>query len=139
MSPQLKLLPPSKPRLGLYLRPGRNDHTVFQQLLAEDKAVSGLVLDARHLDRQRELRASLIDNGVHAVLDVDFMEMATPGGSILAGLADLQPCCRSARLASPQSCSPTSVGWRHGTSPSTRSCAPVRARFRSLPSVSAPA
>lgn len=89
MSPQLKLLPPSKPRLGLYLRPGRNDHTVFQQLLAEDKAVSGLVLDARHLDRQRELRASFIDNGVHAVLDVDFMEMATPGGSILAGLADL--------------------------------------------------
>jgi hypothetical protein len=89
VSPQLKLLPPSKPRLGLYLRPGRNDHTVFQQLLAEDKAVSGLVLDARHLDRQRELRASFIDNGVHAVLDVDFMEMATPGGSILAGLADL--------------------------------------------------
>lgn len=89
MSPQLKLLPPSKPRLGLYLRPGRNDHTVFQQLLAEDRAVSGLVLDARHLDRQRDLRASLIDNGVHAVLDVDFMEMATPGGSVLAGLDNL--------------------------------------------------
>ena len=86
MSPQLKLLPPAKPRLGLYLRPGRNDHTVFQQLLAEDRAVSGLVLDARHIKRHQELRELLVDNGVHAVLDTDLMEMATPGGSVLAGL-----------------------------------------------------
>lgn len=89
MSPQLKLLPPSKPRLGLYLRPGRNDHTVFEQLLAEDRAVSGLVLDARHTERHAGLREALIDNGVHAVLDTDFMELATPGGSVLAGLDGL--------------------------------------------------
>lgn len=89
MSPQLKLLPPSKPSLGLYLRPGRNDHTVFEQLLAEDRAVSGLVLDARHEIRQRRLRETLVDNGVNAVLDTNFMEMSTPGGSVLAGLAEL--------------------------------------------------
>jgi hypothetical protein len=86
MRAQLTLLTPAKPRLGLYLRPGRNDHTVFLQLLAEDKAVSGLVLDARHLARHRQLRDSLIGNGVHAVLDTDFMEMTTPGGSVRAGL-----------------------------------------------------
>ena len=68
VSPQLKLLPPSKPRLGLYLRPGRNDHTVFQQLLAENRAVSGLVLDARHMSRHQHLREELGDNGVMAVL-----------------------------------------------------------------------
>lgn len=89
MGAQLKLLPPAKPRLGLYLRPGRNDHTVFQQLLSEDRAVSGLVLDSRHFARQDDLRDALIANGVHAVLDTDFMEAATPGGSVLAGMADL--------------------------------------------------
>lgn len=89
MRAQLTLLTPAKPRLGLYLRPGRNDHTVFMQLLAEDKAVSGLVLDARHLTRHRQLRESLIGNGVHAVLDTDFMQLTTPGGSVLAGLDGL--------------------------------------------------
>lgn len=89
MSPQLKLLPPAKPRLGLYLRPGRNDHTVFQQLLSENRAASGLVLDARHFGRQADLRDALIRNGVHAVLDTDFMEAATPGGSVLAGVGNL--------------------------------------------------
>lgn len=86
---QLKLLPPAKPKLGLYLRPGRNDHTVFQQLLAEDRAVSGLVLDGRLAGRQQVLREALVDNGVHAVLDPDVMQMTTPGGTVLAGLGDL--------------------------------------------------
>jgi hypothetical protein len=86
VSPQLKLLPPTKPRLGLYLRPGRNDHTVFEQLLAEDRAVSGLVLDARHTARHAQLRELLVENGVQAVLDTDFMELASPGGSVLSGL-----------------------------------------------------
>jgi hypothetical protein len=86
---QLKLLQPAKPKLGLYLRPGRNDHTVFQQLLAEDRAVSGLVMDARHLGRHRQLREELALNGVHAVLDPNVMQMSTPGGSVLAGLDEL--------------------------------------------------
>ena len=86
VSPQLKLLPPAKPSLGLYLRPGRNDHTVFQQLLAEDRAVSGLVLDARLANRHETLRELLVDNGVHGVLDTNMMELASPGGAVLPGL-----------------------------------------------------
>ena len=89
MTRQLQLLPPAKPRLGLYLRPGRNDHTVFLQLLAEGRSVSGLVLDARHSVRHRSLREALVDNGVHAVLDSNFMELATTGGGTLAGLQHL--------------------------------------------------
>lgn len=89
MTRQLKLLPPAKPRLGLYLRPGRNDHTVFLQLLAEGRAVSGVVLDARHGARHTTLREALIDNGVHAVLDSNFMELTTAGGRTLAGLSGL--------------------------------------------------
>ena len=89
MPHQLRLIQPAKPRLGLYLRPGRNDHTTFLQLLAEDRAVSGLVLDARHLKRHQGMRDALIDNGIHSVLDPDFMELSTPGGAVLAGLADL--------------------------------------------------
>ncbi len=85
--PQLKLLPPFKPRLGLYLRPGRSDHKVFQQLLAEDRAVSGVVLEARHLSRHQHLREDLTDNGVMAVLDTQVMELCTPGGVTLTGLA----------------------------------------------------
>lgn len=75
--------------MGLYLRPGRNDHTVFQQLLAENRAVSGLVLDARHMSRHQHLREELGDNGVMAVLDTQVMELSTPGGAALAGLAAL--------------------------------------------------
>lgn len=89
MTTQLKLLAPAKPSLGLYLRPGWNDHTVFLRLLAEDKAVSGLVLDARHRERHRQLREVLASSGVHAVLDPDFMQMSTPGGYVLAGLNDV--------------------------------------------------
>jgi hypothetical protein len=62
---------------------------VFQQLLAEDRAVSGVVLDGRLAGRQQLLREALIDNGVHAILDPDFMQMTTPGGAVLAGLRDL--------------------------------------------------
>ena len=89
MPRQLKLIQPAKPRLGLYLRPGRNDHTTILQLLSENRAVSGLVLDARHTSRHRVLREALVDNGVHAVLDPNVMEAATLGGRILAGLSDV--------------------------------------------------
>jgi hypothetical protein len=89
MKTQLTLLSPAKPSLGLYLRPGWNDHTVFLRLLAEDKAVSGLVLDARYQRRHEQLREVLMASGVHAVLDTDFMQMATPGGSVLGGLDGL--------------------------------------------------
>lgn len=89
MTRQLKLVQPTKPRLGLYVRPGRNDHTTILQLLAEDRAVSGLVLDARHAGRHRALREALVDNGVHAVLDPNLMEAATPGGRMMAGLTDV--------------------------------------------------
>jgi hypothetical protein len=101
MNSQLRLLQPTKPRLGLYLRPGRNDHTVFNALLAEDRAVSGLVLDARNLERHRQLRENLIGNGVHAVLDTDFMEMSTTGGAVLAGL-DTLPWRRFAQATASQ-------------------------------------
>jgi hypothetical protein len=89
MNAQLTLLTPAKPSLGLYLRPGWNDHTVFIRLLAEDKAVSGLVLDARYQQRHEKLREVLMAGGVHAVLDTDFMQMSTPGGSVLGGLGSL--------------------------------------------------
>lgn len=86
---QLKLMQPAKPRLGVYLRPGRNDHTTFLKLLAENRGFSGLVLDARHSIRHRALREALIENGIHGVLDPDFMEASTPGGRVLSGLDHL--------------------------------------------------
>ena len=89
MSRQLKLMQPAKPRLGLYLRPGRNDHTTFLQLLAENRGFSGLVLDARHTNRHRALREALVYNVIHGVLDPAFLEASTPGGRVIAGLADL--------------------------------------------------
>ena len=48
------------PPLGNYLRPGRNDHTVIQQLLSESRLpATGLVIDPALISRQHELTRTL--------------------------------------------------------------------------------
>ena len=55
MSPQLQLLPPVPPPIGLYIRPGWNDHVLLQQLINEGKGPTGLVFDVRFGNRHRDL------------------------------------------------------------------------------------
>lgn len=69
------------PPLGLYFRPGLNDHWEFLKLFAENhRDFSGLVFDAALDDRQDELRQQTLRRGLDAILDTRAMELATPGG-----------------------------------------------------------
>src|SRR4051812_25354602 len=85
-----RLLRPVANPLGLYLRPGRNDHHKMLDLLAEGPlACSGFVLDAALSERQAELRAEVVKLGFEAVLDPRACEMATEGGFARASIAEL--------------------------------------------------
>lgn len=69
------------PPLGLYFRPGLNDHWECLKLLAEShRDFSGLVFDATLDTRQDELRRQTLRRGLDAILDTRAMELATPSG-----------------------------------------------------------
>jgi hypothetical protein len=89
MSPQLQLLPPVPPPIGLYVRAGWNDHIVLQQLLVEGRAPTGLVFDARFGQRHRDLWEAAIDAHLDAVLDPGAQELWSPAGRFLGGLAEV--------------------------------------------------
>ena len=103
MSPQLQLLPPVPPPVGLYLRPGWNDHVTLQQLIIEGRAPTGIAFDARFGVRHRELLDVSVDAGLDTVLDPNAQELWSPGGRLLAGVnalpwaptaADSEPALR---------------------------------------------
>ena len=72
---------PAPSPLGLYFRAGRNDHRVLSELIAAgDASCTGIVVDATHADRHKELRAQALEHRIHVILDPKTMEMATPGG-----------------------------------------------------------
>jgi hypothetical protein len=75
-----RLLRPVGHPLGLYLRPGRNDHRALLQLLAESTALAGIVFDPCMEGRQEELRTDAVRAGVDAILDPRTVELATPTG-----------------------------------------------------------
>ena len=89
MAVQLKLLPPAPPPVGLYFRPGWNDHIVVRQVLAEGRAPSGLVFEARFGSRHSDLREAAIAAELDAVLDTGAMELWTTAGRYLTGLQDV--------------------------------------------------
>jgi hypothetical protein len=67
--------------LGLYFRPGRNDHTTLSQVLSMGPpSFSGVVMDASLEARHRELRLQLPNVRAESVLDPMTLELATPGG-----------------------------------------------------------
>lgn len=85
-----RLLRPVGPPLGLYFRPGRNDHQKMLELIAEDQlAFSGLVLDACLTERHAELRAEANRRNLETVLDPRTGELGTEGGFLRSGIADL--------------------------------------------------
>ena len=86
MSPQLQLLPPVPPPVGLYIRPGWNDHVILQQLIVEGRAPTGLVFDARFGPRHQELMEVSVDANLDSVLDPNVQELWSPAGRLLTGL-----------------------------------------------------
>jgi hypothetical protein len=77
-------------QLGNYIRPGRNDHLVLLQLAAENRlGVSGLVVDATLISRERDLVTEAQRHGIETVLDPRSADLAYEAGMSLSGVADL--------------------------------------------------
>jgi hypothetical protein len=67
--------------LGLYLRVGRNDHTVLLELIARgDAQCFGLIPEATAAKRHRELRQQALAAGLDTILDPRTQAAATIGG-----------------------------------------------------------
>jgi hypothetical protein len=76
--------------LGNYLRPGRNDHLVLQQLLSEHQLeATGLLIDATLIDRHDDLAEEAGGHGIETILDPRSVDLSTPAGFQLSGVADL--------------------------------------------------
>lgn len=74
-------LRPSPARLGHYLRVGRNDHVVIADLLAGgERSYLGVVIDAQHAHRHRELIAAAGQRGLDVILDTKSQPAAFVGG-----------------------------------------------------------
>lgn len=71
---------PAPEPLGLFFRPGRNDHGVLLNMLASgDASCFGAVIDPTRVDRHSELRDVLIDKRLDAILDPLTQQLALPG------------------------------------------------------------
>lgn len=76
-----RLLRPVSDPLGQYFRVGRNDHKELLELLARrDAQCFGLVQDATHVQRQKELREHALDLRLDVILDPQTQAAATVGG-----------------------------------------------------------
>ena len=79
--PVLRLIGSTEEPLGLFFRPGHNDHLVLCQLLSEGcSAMTGVVFDPGYVGPQEALRAEVQRRSLWAVLDPRMMELATAGG-----------------------------------------------------------
>jgi hypothetical protein len=76
--------------LASYLRPGRNDHTVLQQLLSENQlSATGLVIDPALISRQADVAHEAGRQGIETVLDSRSLDLSTEAGFDLSGAREL--------------------------------------------------
>lgn len=79
--PRPQRLRPSPARLGYYLRVGRNDHVTVNHLLAQgERAYLGLIIEAQHATRHRELIGEATRRGLDVILDTKSQQAAFVGG-----------------------------------------------------------
>ncbi len=80
-NPVVRFIHPVSEPLGLFLRPGHNDHRVLLQLLSEGRSsMTGVVFDPTLIGAQEELRSEVRRSNLWAILDTRLMELATPNG-----------------------------------------------------------
>ena len=88
--PHPKVLSLSGAAPALYLRPGRNDHRVLAEVVAEGSAkLDGVVISAAARDRHKELREIATGRGIETILDCHVMELSTPAGQLRKSLTNL--------------------------------------------------
>ena len=67
--------------LGLFFRPGKEDHKVLQQLLSEGQVgMHGAILGPNHCNFQEDLRSDLHSRNLDVILDTGMLELATLNG-----------------------------------------------------------
>jgi hypothetical protein len=87
---QPRTLRPAPEPLGNFIRPGYNDHTVLAQALTEGRGSgSGLIINPVHSERQMPLVAEANTVGVETILDSKSLELSSPSGYVLRGIAEL--------------------------------------------------
>jgi hypothetical protein len=87
--PRPRALRTEPERLGLYVRAGRNDHVALLDLLATgEEGVFGLVIDAQHADRHRELITEARRRELDVIFDPKTLQMGFPG-ALTEGLSAL--------------------------------------------------
>jgi hypothetical protein len=87
--PRPRAVRPAPEGLGLYIHAGRNAHRALLNILsAGDLGCFGVVVDAVHVDRHRELREQVAEHRLDTILDPQTQAAATIGGSTEA-LANL--------------------------------------------------
>jgi hypothetical protein len=75
--------------LGFYVRAGHNDHVALLDLLVTgESGVFGLVIDAQHVDRHRDLITEARRRDLDVILDPKILQMGFPG-AMTEGLAAL--------------------------------------------------
>ncbi len=80
---------PGPEGLGFYVRAGRNDHVALLDLLATgEEGVFGLVIDAQHVDRHRELITEARRRDLDMIFDSKVLQMGFPG-ALTDGLSAL--------------------------------------------------
>lgn len=80
---------PSPPSLGFYVRAGFNGHCALLELLGYgETGIFGVVIDAHHLDRHRELMTEARRRDLDVILDPKVLQMGFPGG-VTEGLSVL--------------------------------------------------
>ena len=81
---------PAPEGLGFYVRVGRNDHVALLNLLATggEEGIFGLVIDAQHVERHRELITEARRRDLDVILDPKVLQMGFPG-ALTGGLVGL--------------------------------------------------
>ena len=70
---------PAPEGLGFYVRAGRNDHVALLDLLATgEEGIFGLVIEAQHVDRHRELMTEARRRDLDVILDSKSCKWASP-------------------------------------------------------------
>src|SRR4051794_10019808 len=71
---------PGPEGLGFYVRVGRNDHNALLDLLATgEEGIFGLVIEAQHLGRHRELITEARRRDLDVILDPKILQLGFPG------------------------------------------------------------
>lgn len=87
--PRPRLQRPNPAGLGFYVRVSRNDHIALLDLLATgEEGIFGLVIDAQHLGRHRELITEARRRDLDVILDPKILQLGFPG-ALTEGLSAL--------------------------------------------------